>query len=579
MPTTRRRRAWLLLTLSLVAIAIITACGSDSPATVTEEPTASATATQGPTATPAETPTPAPTPRPTPPATAGPLTPVTRISINVSQPTGVASVTLGTLQRFSAAGLRPLERITITHIGPNGPSQRKSLRRSTRDGLITWQRALLDSQPGTWTAQLRGEAGTRFDYTYIIASLPLQTRSFASNGTTFSVYDTPRGSFFFYPEISNGAVALVAQYHQLALNTVLPALNAKLDDVIDFYLMPDLQRMVDEVKSGGATAGGYEAGVSLFRYQRSGIYIDMSSDPESMTHVVVHEMVHQITGRMEGNRQAPLWFIEGLADHLGHQAAVPVMGDDERIWKRVLRQAARNAITSSQWVDLNTLGEYDAWHKETDAKRIEQYYAESYATMDYIARTYGNAILPALFEKMADKPKDLDGIFTELFKIDSHEMQARVRDDILKLDDFELRAKGLIDYTKAFFGVIDETQLIRERWNAYIRERESLPRATRVARVTQFLSDYRAMRLRLEALTPPALASEGAAVAMDAFRAYETAMAAYIIFEQNNRRADLDAGNEGLSRADNGFLAGQDLLIDTLTDNGIREPEVFGKTS
>ncbi len=579
MHTPLRRQAWALLTLLLAAIAVVTSCSSDAPTTVPGEPTAPSTATQAPAPTPAETPVPTPTPRPTPPPTAGPLAPVTRITINVSQPLGVATVTLGTLQRFSAAGLRPLERITVTHVGPSGPSPRKSLRRSTREGVITWQRALLDSQPGTWTAQLRGETGTRFDYTYTIAPLPLHTRSFLSNGTTFSVYDTPKASFFFYPEVSNGAAALVAQYHQLALNAILPALNAKLDDVIDYYLMPNLEKMTEEVKSGGATIGGYEAGVSLFRYQRSGIYIDMSSDPESMTHVVVHEMVHQITGRLEGNRQAPLWFIEGLADHLGHQAALPLMGDDERLWRRVLRQAGREAITASRWVDLNTLGDYDAWHKETDAKRIEQYYAESYATMDYIARTYGNAVLPGLFEKMADKPKDLDGIFKELFQIDSHELQARVRDDILKLDDFELRAKGLIDYTKAFFGVIDETQLIRERWNAYIRERESLPRATRAARVTQFLSDYRAMRQRLEALRPPGLANEGATVGADAFHSYESAMEAYIRFEQSNRRADLDAGNENLSRADNAFLAGQDLLIDTLTDNGIREPEVFEKRS
>jgi hypothetical protein len=475
--------------------------------------------------------------------------------------------------------VRPLERITVTHVGPNGPSARKSLRRSTREGTITWQRSLLDNQPGTWTAQLRGEAGTRFDYSYTIAPLPLQTRSFLSNGTDFRAYDTPEAIFFFYPEIPNAAVALVAQYHQLALKAVLPALKAKLDDPIDLYLMPSLEKMIEEVKSGGADIGGYEAGVSLYGYKRPGIYIDVSSDPESMPHVVVHEMVHQITGRMEGNRQAPLWFIEGLADYLGHQAALPLMGDDERLWGRVMRKTAREAILASGWVDLNTIGAYDAWHKEADVKRIEVYYAESFATLDYIVRTYGSAILPGLFEKMADNPKDLDGTFKSLFQIDSHELQARVRDDLLKLNDYELRTKALIDFSKTFFGLIDESQFIRDRWIAYTRERDALPRATRVARVTQLLSEYRAMRLRFEAVPPPPSASEGAAVNIEAFRTFEAAMEAFIRFEQSGRRADLDAGNESLSRADNFFLASQDLLIDAMTDNGIREQEVFGKTS
>jgi|GEM_PF-6429709 len=564
------RRLWTALPIVAIAALLVVSCGSDSGSPKPDTRTPRPTATLAPTATPAETPTPTPTPRPTPPPTAAALNPVTRIIISTTQPSGGATAALGTIQRFSATGLRPLERITITHVGPSGPSQRKHLRRSTRDGTITWQRSLLDNQPGTWTAQLRGEAGTRFDYTYTIAPLALQTRTFVSKGTEFHVYDTPMAGIFFYPEIPNASAVLVAQYHDLARRTILPALNTTLDDVIDFYLTPSVEKMLAEIRNGGATAGGYEAGVSLYRYERSGIYIDMSADPETMPHVVVHEMVHQITGRIEGSRQAPLWFIEGLADHLGHQAALPLMGDDESLWRRVMRKAAREGILASRWVDLNALGDYDAWHKETDTKRIEQYYAESYAAIDYIARTYGNGVLRQLLEKLADSPKDLDGVFRSLFQIDSHALQEQVRADLLKLDDFELRAKTLIDYAKAFFAIVEETQAVRDRWNAYIRERDALPRATRVARVTQFLSEYRALRVKLESLSFPGPAGEAAAIQLEGLRSLEAAMDSYIRFEQNGRQADLNTGNDSLGRGDNLHFAGQDLLVDALTDNNIQ---------
>jgi len=52
--------------------------------------------------------------------------------------------------------------------------------------------------------------------------------------------------------------------------------------------------MIREVSvGGGGMISGFEAGVSLYGFDRDGIYVDMNTPGDAVPHLVAHEMVHQ----------------------------------------------------------------------------------------------------------------------------------------------------------------------------------------------------------------------------------------------------------------------------------------------
>ena len=576
-------RTWLSLFV-LAAAVTVAGCSSGSltpTESVVEPPPPSPTAvaaTAPDTAIP-DTPTPLPTATPTPPPTVAPIEPVTIVR---ASPIGPGPTTpqayAGTVLTFAVAGLDPLESAAVFYVDPRGRVAGSLSVRADAGGEATWRRESLGDSPGDWSVQLRGENGTRLTVAYRLTELELPLEDVVSEGTSFSLYRTPEGRIFFDPAVPAAMAVLIAQDFSDGLSQVQLDLDYQLDGGLDFYLLPDNASLVREAEAGGAEEiAGFEAGLSLYAFPRSGIYLDVSGSPLlGMPHVVAHEVVHQIAARIEANRNAPLWFIEGVADFEGFKAGLARFPEQERQWRRQARNIVRDAVVAGDWIDLTTLGGYEVWQRGGQLERLNLMYSQAFVTVDYVARTYGDHTLRPLLEGLADSPTELDAVFQRLFAMSFAEFQQRVRSSVVELDTYEREIAALIDYARRLFAEEQVTRDIGRRWNGYLTRRLVLPRDERVEAMRRFSEEYRAMDARVQAITPPEKAVDVHDVLRSASAAFVRAANAFVVFEASGDGAAREAGNEALLEANFRFSAAQDLIVQLLEQSGVARGEVFG---
>ncbi len=549
----------------LVAL-VVGACSPGGPPSPTAgpeaTPAATATATQTPpAATATRAPTPAPTP--TPPPTVAPIGRVAPIAIAaVISGDAPAKVLRGQQAQFTVAGFRPLERVTVQLISPGAAAGQPLVRRADEGGAIAWDWDTTQKDAGLWTVRLQGSAGTARSFTIDLAEAGLPITETISKGTTFMLYRTPEAHVYSYPVIARAALALIAQQYNEALATIQNDLAYTLRDRLDMYLVPDTDSLIKEVEAAGAGhIGGLEAGIALYGFPRSGIYIDLSGAPaETMPHVVAHELTHQFTARIEGSGSAPVWFVEGLCEYEGYKAALPQAGDAERHWRRAVRATARRAVQEQRWIDLAAIGDYPSWQQEASAARLEQMYAQAYVTVDYIARAYGEAVLRPLLERLAAAPGDLDGVFGQVLAISSAALQEQVRQSLSQLDDYERRIAGVTAYARAVFRMDATASAISDRWNLHLARRALLSRAQRVAAVSQVLDDYLRLQAEVNTLNTPEDAAQVQQALSSALAEYTRATQAFLRFESTGDQAQAAAGNASLMQADTLINAANDRL-------------------
>ncbi len=573
-------RAWTAAVVALALVATACATGADRPAPSTSTPVPAtlipprATVTPSP---PAATPTPAPAPEPPPPPTVAPIPRVARIAVSAAiSDDDARDIYRGAEVLFTVAGFKPAERIAvqIARLGESPP--RPFFVRAGDDGSVTWDWPTGDDAPGLFGVRLQGGSGPARSFAFQVVELDLPATEFTSLGTLFSLYRTPEARIFSYPSIPRSLSALTAQRYREGLAIIEKDLRFTLSDGIDVYLAPDSNSLVKEVEAGGAKdVAGFEAGISLYGYPRSGVYIDVSGAPLSgLAHVVAHELVHQITARIEGPGGAPVWFIEGLAEVEGFKAGLNEAGDKERHWRRVTRNVVRRALRDEAWIDLATVGEYETWQKESALSRLELMYGQAYASVDYIARVYGDAVLRPLLERLAAAPKELDAVFAQVLGIPFAAFQERVRQSVGELDDYERRIESLIGYARAIFGLEAQAAQVSDRWNGYLLRRSSLSRAQRAAVLRPLLDDYLRLQAQLEALAPPAEAAQVHATYRASFAGYVRATQAFLRLESSGETEQAAVGNAALNEANALIEAARDRLTALLDDSGVGVREV-----
>ena len=466
----------------------------------------------------------------------------------------------------------------MTFEGPGVFFARPLLLRADSAGRLRWSRGSRGDRPGAWSVNAEGDLGSRRTLRYLLSELDLPLTSVVQGETLFNVYHIPESKLHFDPGVRNATVAMISQFYRDARRMILEDIGFAFEEPIDFFLLPEASSLQREVVAGGASGGsGFEAGVSLLNFARSGVYIDMSiPDLYGYAHIVAHELVHQITGRIEGSRRAPLWFIEGFADYYGHDVGLELVGDQELPWRRLTRAVARRAVEQDRWIDLATVSAYEVWLEETSLDRLERMYAESYVTADYVARTYGEAAIRPLLEALADRPDELDGVFLQLFNVSFSELQAGVREDVLRLDAYELELRAVAEYASAVFDILDGAEELSLQWNLYIVARPSLSVPERIARLQALQNSYRAFDADVAGMTPPDAAAGVHEVFVRLFPAFIEASEAFLELERGGGQDAIDRGNAALDDGNLFLQASRDLLVKLLADSRIAISEVFG---
>ncbi|MBI3743179.1 MAG: hypothetical protein HY261_02705, partial [Chloroflexi bacterium] len=344
-------------------------------------------------------------------------------------------------------GFRPLEQVTVSYLGPAGIASTATAR-ADATGTFALRRQTSKDSVGTWNLRLRGDAGTRRDVMYDLAELEIATERVVSEGTTYHRYRTPEANVYLDPALPAADAVVIAQFHRDAETIVLRDLDFQLNVSTDFYLVPNPEALAREVRAGGGDLAGYEAGLSLLNFKRAGVYLDMSSSPlPGFAHIVAHEFTHQVQGRIEGNRTSPTWFREGHAEYEGFKFGIAQSGDYERSVRRHARSIARKAALDNTWRPLESIGAFDVW-ETADTPTAELLYAEAFATVDYVARTFGEQALRPLLDGLADAPNDIDSVFRRLFNLTSLQLQDRVRQDVAAKDAYEQSIDALVAWAK-----------------------------------------------------------------------------------------------------------------------------------
>ena len=566
--------------LALMAgLLIVAGCTTGkSGQTPVASPTAAPAATASPrpidTASPAATPSPLPTPtlRPTP--TPGPTaTPLPQTVLRPAVADQVAYA--GTELDFEVSGLKPLERADIFFNGPGGILATSLAVRADSQGRVGWTRDSTRDMTGPWEVLLRGDQDSASRLIYTLADAELPTETVTMGETTFLVYRTPEAVFHFEPGVRTAAVLRVAEIYLGTLSFGPEALDFTLQGSVDFFLVTSPVALRREIRAAGADGGsGLEAGVSLFGFPRSGIYIDMSSPLDTMPHVVAHEVSHQTTARIEGNRNAPHWLEEGIADYQGFAVASGIDPDHELQWRRLTRDAVRKAVQEGRWVDLESIAAPEAWYTETEFHRAELFYGEAYASVDFVAKTFGEQAMRPLMEALADRPDEADAVLRQLFSLSLAEFQVRVQESVLEKDVFELEIDGIIQYARAMFGVLDDERGASELWTLYVRERQFLPADQRIVRVLEVTERYQALLTRTEQAAVPEASREIQQNFLDAFFTYTEAFESFLSFEQGRQVEALNAGNLALETAAFTLGVARDRLVALLNEFGVSNREV-----
>ncbi|MCL0102073.1 hypothetical protein M1O29_03215, partial [Dehalococcoidia bacterium] len=201
---------------------------------------------------------------------------------------------------FEVAGLQPFEKATVFATDPSGLTSRQRAVRADSFGQVAWNHETELDALGSWVVLVSGAMGSEIRLDYILIDAEIPSQLIESGGTRFHAYRTPEAVYHFAHGVRNTSVLRVAEAYQETFGFASEVLDYKLHDSIDFYLLPNSTSLMREVELAGAPVGTHEAGVSLFGYSRSGVYLDMGQPAWSIPHVVAHESFHQIIARIEG---------------------------------------------------------------------------------------------------------------------------------------------------------------------------------------------------------------------------------------------------------------------------------------
>lgn len=557
------RFPFLAFTLAIL-VAVLTSC---IPAGKPSSPPADTTATSpaglaSPTASlsPAATPVPTVTPGPSP----------THLPSYVLQAAASPQTAFaGTQLTFEVAGLQPLERAQLTLSGPGDYSEAVATLRATREGRFSWHRDSTTDVPGEWVLRADGSLGTTAMIRYSLVELNLPLRAVVQGSTTFSLYLTERSAYYFDQGVPAASARRVADVTEASLATIPNLMAFGTNDHIDVYLVGSSEALKREVQAGGAQPGaGIEAGVSLYGHKRPGIYLDVSNDTTMLPHVTAHEISHQVTARMEGNRNIPHWLEEGLAEYFGHLVATGFEPKQELHWRRQFREFARIAVEKGIWVSLKDLASQIVWHNETDVYRGIQNYAQAFVTVDYVASTYGPAALRPMFDALTQGPDEVDSGIQTLFGKTSAEFERAVQDSLLKLDAHEREVEAIIAYSKHLFKVAAEEAPLNEEWDRYLAERAQLSRPQRITRLSELGARYASLAEQIEGSAPAAL-SEPRLLYHEAFSEFANATRLLVSFERDGSNAKVDQANESLRRGSFVYGAATDHVTAVLNDYAI----------
>ena len=537
--------------------------------TATDAPVPSPTPTESPSPVPSLTPTPAATPTAGPTVT--PLAPNAVLRASVDDQVAYAGLRLN----FEVTDLEPLEQVELLFTSPVGVIRRAPAVRADGNGTAAWTRDSTRDVTGVWSVLITGELGSvvQLRYTLKEAELPVQTVVLGE--TAFQVYRTPEAVYHFDVGVRSASVLQIGEIYRQTLSFSSEALVYDPQESLDFFLLPNPQALSRELTAAGASAGaGLEAGVSLFGFPRSGIFLDMASPIDTRPHVVAHEVSHQTTARIEGPRNAPHWFEEGLADHQGFQVALGIDREQELQWRRLTRQTAKRVVEEGRWIDLDLIANQDVWFMETDFSRAELFYAEAYATVDYVASAFGEQALRPLLEALADRPEEVDAVTRQLLGMGFADFQVEVQQSLLRQDDYEREVQGVIEYARVIREILDDEVASNGLWNRYVAERQALLQEERTERVAEVVEAYRALLTRVEETAVSDLTAETQTIFLSTFSSFLQGMEGFQRFELGGGNDALNEGNTGLEQADSLMAAARDGLVALLHQLAITDSEL-----
>ncbi|MCL0101895.1 hypothetical protein M1O29_02280, partial [Dehalococcoidia bacterium] len=202
------------------------------------------------------------------------------------------------------------------------------------------------------------------------------------------------------------------------------------------------------------------------------------------------------------------------------------------------------------------------------------YYAEAYAAVDYVARTYGEISLRPLVDHLSEASRDLDDVFWTLFGLTFDEFQEAVRQSLFGKDQYELTVGRLISYWGQNSKVRDEMQAADNLWSEYLFDRAQLPTAMRQERLAAIKDAYQAISEILRVTSAPELVLEAHEALADSILGFVAAMESFSIFEQGQNPEALRLGNQGMVTSRILFEAGQDLLVNVMNEFKVGKSEV-----
>lgn len=492
------------------------------------------------------------------PPTAFPAPLATTLSEPVAEPVVVAA---GTRIEFHPQPFKAWERVTITVTSPDGSKAQPGVLRADGRGEVVWRRSTLDDPIGAWQVDLVGDQGTLRVFRYTLEELKLPPGQQTGLVDGFLRYSTPEVEIFFKPAVHTATAIFIAQLHNHAVPLIGGDLESRLSARIDYYLMKGSTDFDAEVQAGGASnVTGFEAGISLYGFKRSGIYLDVSTPFESLPHLVIHELTHQVMTRIDPFNRAPTWAIEGFAEYEANKAALSLQPELERHWRRLRRERARQALEGGRWANLANYTKYSELLAEKDERVLDAVYAEAFLLVDYVAQTYGTKTLRPLFDQLSVENLDLDKVFQGLFGSNFTDFQSKLQTSVRLLDPDESKIAAARAYAARFDGLVQDTIKITGRWNTLASSSSRLTVAERKEALNALLASNHELESRAKALAVPPELVEPHQLLLDTYVAFRLAAQAFLRVEETRDRRDLDAGNAALREADFKFSAAQDRL-------------------